>query len=101
MSETQGLPKLREGNKLIHRKKEIIGIPEELLKENESDTTDINLLIYVAATAITEIITKCGKTVKNTRNKDSWKIRIQRQISNWKKSCSHLLNQVQVLILLN
>jgi hypothetical protein len=66
-------------------KKELNRITEELLKEDEADITDINHLIYAAATVITEIITKPGKTVKNRRKKDSWKIRIQRKISNWRK----------------
>jgi hypothetical protein len=30
------------------------------------------------------------KKVKNRRNKDSWKIRIQRQISNWRRELSIL-----------
>jgi hypothetical protein len=58
------------------------GIIEELLKENEIEITDINHLIYAAATVITEEVTKPGKTVKSRRNKNSWKIRIHRQISN-------------------
>jgi hypothetical protein len=28
---------------------------------------------------------KLAKKVKNRRNKDSWKMRIQRQISNWRR----------------
>jgi len=72
----QRLPKLREDNKLIHIKKEINGIIEELLKENETDTEDINHLIHDTATVVTETITERGETVKNTRNKDSGKIRI-------------------------
>jgi hypothetical protein len=47
-------------------------------------------LIYAAATVITEKVTKHGKTVKSRRNKNSWKIRIQRQISNWRKDLSIL-----------
>jgi hypothetical protein len=77
------------------------GIIEELLKENETDITDINHLIYAAATVITEKVTKPGKTVKSRRNKNSCKIRIQRQISNWRKSYPYLLNQVQALIISN
>jgi hypothetical protein len=53
MSESQRLPKLTENNKLIHLKKNKNGIIEELLKENETDVTDINHLIYAAATVIT------------------------------------------------
>jgi hypothetical protein len=85
MSERQRLPKLIEDNKLIHLKKEINGKIKKLLKENETDITDINHLMYAAATVITERITKPGKKVKNRSNKDSWKIRIQRQISNWRR----------------
>jgi hypothetical protein len=61
------------------------------LKEYETDITDINHLIYVAATVITERITKPGKKVKNRRNKDSWKIRIQREISSWRRELSILI----------
>jgi hypothetical protein len=64
------------------------GIIEELLKENETDITDLNHLIYAASTVIMEKVTKPGKTVKSRRNKNSWKIRIQRQISNWRKELS-------------
>jgi hypothetical protein len=89
ISERQRLRKLIENNKLIHLKKEINGIIEELLKEDETDITDINLLIYAAATVVTERITKSGKTVKKKKkNKDSWKMRIQRQISNWRRKLS-------------
>jgi hypothetical protein len=52
------------------------GIIEELLKEYETDITDLNHSIYAAATVITEEVTKPGKTVKSRRNKNSWKIRI-------------------------
>jgi hypothetical protein len=34
------------------------------LKENETDVTDLNHLIYAAATVIMEKVTKPGKTVK-------------------------------------
>jgi hypothetical protein len=71
-------------------KKERNGIIEELLKENETDVTDINHLIYAAARGIIEAITKPGKTVKNTITEDSWKIRIHRLISNWRKEQSIL-----------
>jgi hypothetical protein len=61
MSERQRLPKLTENNKLIHLKNEVNGITEELLKEDETDITDINHLIYAAATVITERINKPDK----------------------------------------
>jgi hypothetical protein len=63
MSERESLPKLRENN-LIHLKKEINAIIEELLKENENEVTDINNLIYAAATVTIGTITEPGKTVK-------------------------------------
>jgi hypothetical protein len=91
MYERQRLSKLIENSKLIHPKKEINGIIEEVLKEDETDITDINLLIYAAATVITKPrITKPCKKVKSRRNKDAWKIRIQRQISNWRRELSIL-----------
>jgi hypothetical protein len=90
MSERQSLPKLIENNTLMHFKEEINGIIEELLKEDETDITDVNHLIYAAATVIAERITKPVKKVKNRRNKDYWKIRIQRQISNWGRELSTL-----------
>jgi hypothetical protein len=61
------------------------------LKENEIEITDINHLIYAAATVITEKVTKLGKTIKSRRNKNFWKIRIQRQISNRRKELSILV----------
>jgi hypothetical protein len=88
---TQRLPKLRENNKLIQLGEEINGITEELLKENETDIADINRFIYAAATVVTETITKPGKTVKNIRNKDSWKTRIQRQNKQLEKKLSILV----------
>jgi hypothetical protein len=81
---------LIENNKIIRLKKEMNGIIEDILKENETDITDLNHLIYAAATVITEKVTKPGKTVKSRQNKNSWKIRIQRQISNWRKYISIL-----------
>jgi hypothetical protein len=90
MSERQRLPKLTENNKLTHIKKEINGIIEEHLKEDETDITDTDHLIYAAETVITKRITKPGQKVKNRRNEDSWKIRIQRQISNWRRELSIL-----------
>jgi hypothetical protein len=65
MSERQRLPKLVENNKIIRLKKELNGIIEELLKENENDVTDINHLIYTAATVITDKVAKPGKMVKS------------------------------------
>jgi hypothetical protein len=44
--ERQRLQKLIENNKTIWLKKEINGTTEEHLKENETDITDLNHLIY-------------------------------------------------------
>jgi hypothetical protein len=90
MTERQRLPKLVENNKIIRLTKEMNGIIEELLKENETDILDLNHLIYAAATVIMEKVTKPGKTVKSRRNENSWKVRIQSQISNWRKELSIL-----------
>jgi hypothetical protein len=69
MSERHRLPKLVENNKIIWIKTEMNGMIEELLKENETGITDINHLIYAAATVSMEKVTKPGKTVKIRRNK--------------------------------
>jgi hypothetical protein len=53
MSEKEKLPKLKKNRKLIKLQEEINGIIEELLEENEMDVTDINTLIYTAATIVT------------------------------------------------
>jgi hypothetical protein len=84
MRERQRLPKLKQNNTLIHLNKEINGTIE-LLKENGTDITVVNNLICSAATS-----NEAGKTVKNVRNKDSWKIKMQRQISNWRNELSIL-----------
>jgi hypothetical protein len=81
-------------NKIVRIKKEMNGINEELFKESETDITDLNHLIYTAATVTMENVTKPGKTVKSRRNKNSWKIRTQRQIATGEKSYPYLLNQV-------
>jgi hypothetical protein len=87
MSETERLPKLKEKSKLIKLKDQINGINEELLEENDSDITDINNLIYAAVTIITETVNEPSKGGKNIK---TWKIRMQRQISNWRKEISIL-----------
>jgi chorismate mutase len=69
MSERQRLPKLVENNKVVSIKKEMNGIIEEILKENETDITDLNHLIFAAASVIMEEVTKPGKAVKSRRNK--------------------------------
>jgi hypothetical protein len=45
------------------------GIIAEILEQNEINITDINHLVYAAATVITEGITTPGKMVKNRRTK--------------------------------
>jgi hypothetical protein len=72
MSERQRLPKLIENSKIIRLKKEMNGIIEALLKEKETNITDLNHLTYAAARVITKKVTKPTKTVKHRRNKNSW-----------------------------
>ena len=55
---------------------------------DESDTTEINNLIYAVATIITETMNQTSKRCKNRRNENFLKIRMQRQISNWRKEIS-------------
>jgi hypothetical protein len=54
VSERERLQKLKENNKLVKLKLEINGIIEEILEDNESDIKDINILIYAAATIMTQ-----------------------------------------------
>ena len=88
MSERKRLPKVKENSKLIKFKEDIYGITEELLEEDESDITDIHNLIYAAATIMTRKMNQPSKRSKNRRNENFWKIRTQRQISNWRKELS-------------
>jgi hypothetical protein len=53
---------------------EIIGINEELSEENESDITELNNLIYAAATFVTEAVNRHSKRGKNRRIENFWKI---------------------------
>ena len=53
MCQREKLPKLTTKSKLIKLRVEINGVMEELLGEDEMDITDINNLIYAAATIIT------------------------------------------------
>jgi hypothetical protein len=46
---------VKENSKLIKLKEEVNEKTEELSGEDELDTTDINNLIYAAATSITQI----------------------------------------------
>jgi hypothetical protein len=88
MSEREKLPKLKTNSKLIKLQEEINGVIEELLEEDEMDITDINHLIYAAATIMTQTLNEPSKTSKNRRNVQFWKIRMQKHISNWRKELS-------------
>ena len=86
MCEREKLPKLKTKSKLIKFQEEINGVIDELLEEEEMDITDINDLIYAAATIITQTLNEPSKKNKTRRNVKFWKIRMQKQISNWRKS---------------
>ena len=88
MSERERLPKLKENSKLVKLKEEMNGIIEVLLEEDESDIADLNNLIYAAATFMTQTMNQPSKRSKNRRNEHFWKIRMQRQISNWREELS-------------
>jgi len=85
MSEREKLPKLKTNSKLIKFQEEINGVIEELLEEDEMNITDINNLIYAAATIMTQTMNEPSKRSKNRRNVKFWKIRILKQISSWRK----------------
>jgi C-terminal processing protease CtpA/Prc len=82
MSEREKLPKLKTNSKLIKLQEEINGVNEELLEEDKMDVTDINNLIYAAATIMTQTMNEPSKRNKNRRNVKSCKIRMQKQISS-------------------
>jgi hypothetical protein len=52
------------------------------------DKTDINNLICAATTIMTLTLEEPSKRSKNRRNIKLWKIRIQKQISRWRKELS-------------
>lgn len=54
------------------------------------DITEINNLIYAAATVITVTMDQSSKRWKNRKHENFWKIRMQRQINNWRKEVSIL-----------
>jgi len=85
MSEREKLPKLETNSKLIKLREEINGVIEELLEEDEMNITDINSLIYAAATIMTQTLNEPSKISKNRRDVKFWKIRMQKQISSWRK----------------
>jgi len=66
---------------------EINGVIEELL-EDEINITDINNLIYPAATIMTQTRNEPSNRSKNRRDIKFWKIRIQKQINCWRKKLS-------------
>ena len=76
MCEREKLPKLKTNSKLIKLQEEINGVIEELLEEDEMNTsiTDINNLIYAAATIMTQTLNETSKRSKNRRNVNFWKI---------------------------
>jgi len=79
------MPKLTKNSIFIKLQYEINGVMEELLEEAEMYLTEINNLIYAAATIITQILNEPGKRTKNRRNIKFWKIKMQKQISGWRK----------------
>ena len=85
MSEREKLPKLKTNSKLIKLQEEINGVIEELLEEDEMNITDTNNLIYAAATIMTQTLNEPSKRSKNRRDVKFWKIRVQKQISSWRK----------------
>ena len=76
ISEREKLPKLKTKSKLIKFQEEINGIIEELLGEVEVNITDINNLIYAAATIMTQKLNEPNKRSKNRRDVKFWKIRV-------------------------
>ena len=91
MCEREKLPKLKTNSKLIKFQEEIKGVIDELLEEEEMDITDINNLMYAAATIITQTLNEPSKKKNKTRRDVKfWKIRMQKQISNWRQELSIL-----------
>ena len=88
ISEREKLPRLKTNSKLIKLKEEINGVIEELLEEDEMNITDINNLIYATATIMTQTLNEPNKRSKNRRGVKFWKIRMQKQISSWRKELS-------------
>jgi hypothetical protein len=61
MFEREKMQKLKTNSKLIKFQEETNGVIEELLEEEEMDITDINNLIYAAATIITQTLDEPSK----------------------------------------
>jgi len=97
MSEREKLPKLKTNNKLTKLQEEINGVIEELL-EDEMNITDINNLIHASATIMTQTLNVPSKRSKNIRDVKFWKIRMQKQISSWRKELSIIGETGQALI---
>jgi hypothetical protein len=98
---SERLQTLAENNKFVCLKKEVNDIINELLEESGTDIRKVNHSIYAAATVITETVTQPSKSMKNRRLKDFWKIRIQKQMNRWRKTCPFSLNQALTLITLS
>ena len=88
MSQREKLPRLKTNSKLTKFQEEINGVIEELLEEDELNITDINNLIYAAATIMTQTLNEPSKRNKNRGDAKFRKIRKQKQISNWRKELS-------------
>ena len=63
---------------MIKLHKEINGVTEELLDEDEMDITYINSPILAAATIMTQTLNEPSKRSKNRRNVKFWKIKMQK-----------------------
>ena len=72
MCEREKLPKLTTNSKLIKLQEEINGVIKELVEEAEVNITDINNLIYAAATIMTQTLNESSKRSKNRRNVKFW-----------------------------
>ena len=68
MCEREKLPKLKTNNTFIKLQEEINGVIEELLEEDKMNITDINNLIYAAATFMTQTLNEPSKRSKNRRD---------------------------------
>ena len=77
MSESERLSKLKENCTLIKLKEKINGIFEETLEENKSDLKDINNLIYIATTIMTQKVNEPSKRNTNRTNENFWEISMQ------------------------
>ena len=73
---------------MIKLQEEINGVIEELLEEDEMNITDINKLIYAAATIMTQKLNEPSIRRKNKRVVMLWKIKIQKKINSWRKKLS-------------